>query len=762
MRAISTTVGAAALTLSYLLSSGCLQAQSFSPGDFVLTLKEEDKLEIGYGSNSITVDAGGAWSSVEGAADNTYEYSGDVKIGKFSIGKVKASVGPGGVKFITAAGFDLGSLSLSAGELTLELMPGDQISGQHDFLTFGKNDFVLYTAISTGLEFGIGSSTSISIPTPGDVSASLAVEVTKGSLYYEGPIPNPALLANGVNKFIGSASGDKDNGNMATGGFGFSVDKSFTYESAFAVFESSEKPPASEKFEANVVMLGEFELAEMATVEGTFMVDVETGRVGVNGTSSIGFEMLGASVGMELGTASFIVDQKGVRLGSQMGSDDVLGLPSELANIAHFLMPALGSGMSASGTFKTGGDFILGMTIDSMNMYGIDMSDSSFSLSPKGLDVDAKFQLDGVGKVKVSGEINKDDCKLTAEKIKIFNFWEMKNASVSFCKMAKEGAYAFAGEIKSLGLSIPVSGIADAADSAASALNKDVKARTGFAVNKKFGVGGSGIAGGYVKLSATGDVDLTLNAASGKLHSDVELDGKAKFCGKVKIKGFNKQQCKTTKSGISQSLDVDAGCFSFDAQKDILGKTFKIDAGKVCPFPAANKDSSDYSDDNLDDGDTLDEDVLGVVIALKDYKGKYVTVDDGLMLRVSNNFTDRSYFSFINKDDKDCPMNGSHLSIQVGDGTDDDERYWTVKKDKYTALNAQSEGTEGGKKGEKRFILEAVKMADKCISDGDTISLKNKEYGRWVRSSDDDPLGATNDSGLDQSVFTVVFTPDEA
>ena len=80
------------------------------------------------------------------------------------------------------------------------------------------------------------------------------------------------------------------------------------------------------------------------------------------------------------------------------------------------------------------------------------------------------------------------------------------------------------------------------------------------------------------------------------------------------------------------SLDVESGCFTFDAEKKVLGKKFKIDAGKVCPFPAANKDKAEDENDDLNDGDELDPDDLGIVVALKDQHGEYVMWTDDLML----------------------------------------------------------------------------------------------------------------------------------
>ena len=59
---------------------------------------------------------------------------------------------------------------------------------------------------------------------------------------------------------------------------------------------------------------------------------------------------------------------------------------------------------------------------------------------------------------------------------------------------------------------------------------------------------------------------------------------------------------------------------------------------KVCPFPAANKDKTDYEDDDLEsDSDQLDTDDLGIVVALKDDDGAYVTWDDDLKLVTTEN-----------------------------------------------------------------------------------------------------------------------------
>ena len=59
-----------------------------------------------------------------------------------------------------------------------------------------------------------------------------------------------------------------------------------------------------------------------------------------------------------------------------------------------------------------------------------------------------------------------------------------------------------------------------------------------------------------------------------------------------------RKKCSSTKSGIKDGFDVSSGCFNFAASKKILGKTFHIKGGKVCPFPGANEDDSDYQDDD--------------------------------------------------------------------------------------------------------------------------------------------------------------------
>ena len=713
----------------------------------------KEELEIGIGENCDVISDGGNYGFTDCQS----------QIGDLEMSKVSAQLGSDGVGFSLDNGLTFGDLELGAGELQFAMMTGDQIANiveLPDVVGDLKDDnFYLFTDVSSALEVGIGDN-AISLPSPVDISASLLLDLTGSLLFYSGPIPSPVMIVDGANKFIKSASmsGDTDKG-ILSGAFGYSVYPAFKFESVHELYQSSDKDPSKEDFKANAVLIGEFDLAGFAAVEGSFFLDVKKGHLGLNGNASVSFDMFGAGISLDVAEGTFLVDGDGVRFG--LGSTPSESLPDELKYISQFATPALNASSNAYGLAKTDGDFLVRMDVENISSSGIDSIDGSFTMSPTGLAMDSKFQLDGVGKVKVAGEITKTGCTLTAEKIKIFNLWEIKDASVEFCEMAKEGAYAFAGEIKILGISAMASGVSDVADSAAAVLSKDLKFREDFELKKKFGVGGSGIAGGYVKLTAGGEVDVVMNAASGSLSSNVDLDAKAKFCGKVKIKGFKRKKCSSTTSGIENSLDVESGCFTFDAEKKVLGKKFKIDAGKVCPFPAANKDKAEDENDDLNDGDELDPDDLGIVVALKDQHGEYVMWTDELLLTTTKNLGDTTYFTLLNKDGSECPKDGGHIAVQLGDGTDEDlENYWRVKKDKSSALNAQSGDEDSGTKAKKRFIIYAVDMANECLSDGDTIRLRNKEYKRWV-SSASKPLVAYNSSGGDDKVFTVVFEPKE-
>ena len=749
----------------HLISPVLADSSSFS-----ISIQDAGKtLEITLGNTKLPLKSSQAWKLVDDANSNTYTLDGDLRIGKaFSMSTVKATIGPNGGALTTGAGFQLGDLSLSAGELTFALLPGGELSNQVELPdvigSLNNEDIAIYTAVSSAIEIGIGDNTTISLPTPVDIAAALLVEFNSGTFYYDGPIPSPTQIADGANKFIksASASDDKD-GSMLTGAFGFSTEKAFVFDSAFEVYQSSDtdSDPIIESFDANVVMIGAFEIADFASLEGQLFLQTKTGRLGINNAAIIGYEMFGAEASMEVGAGSFIIDSNGLRFGFGMDSAaDSFSLPKPLDNIARFALPMLNASASARGLARSNADFLLNLESSNVSISGIDGSDASFTLSPSGLEVASMFSLAGTGKVKVSGEITKDSCELTAEKITIFNLWDIKNASINPCKMAKDGAYAFAGKIKILGIPAVISGVGDAADAAAAVLDKEYKFQEGFSVREKFGINGTGIAGGYVKLATSGTVEATLGVTDGTLSSKVDLDGSAKFCGKVKILGYKTKKCATVKSGIKDGFDASSGCFNFEASKKLLGKNFSIKTGKVCPFPAANKDESDYQDnDDYYASDELDEDDLGISFALKDVNGDYVGWTNDFYLNITDEITDNNIFTMINKDGSECPMNGTKMSIRVGDPDIlEEERYWRVKKDKSSALNAQSSDDDQNTKSKKRFYIYEDQMAGNCLNDGDIIRLKNKAYGRWV-SSVDGSLVAKSNGGYDYQAFTVIFDP---
>ena len=105
------------------------------------------------------------------------------------------------------------------------------------------------------------------------------------------------MIADGANKFIksASASADKDK-SMLSGSFGYSIDPKFTYTSTHPIYYSSKKGPEEEDFDANVVMIGEFDLADFASVTGSLFLDVKNGKLGINGEAGVGFDMFGAGV----------------------------------------------------------------------------------------------------------------------------------------------------------------------------------------------------------------------------------------------------------------------------------------------------------------------------------------------------------------------------------------------------------------------------------------------------------------------------------
>ena len=94
---------------------------------------------------------------------------------------------------------------------------------------------------------------------------------------------------------------------------------------------------------------------------------------------------------MEVADGSFVIDRNGVRFG--LGSDPSADLPKELAYIAQFAEPSLTQSQNVYGSALSDGDFILRMDMENMSTSGLDSIDGVFEITPKGLGVGAKINL---------------------------------------------------------------------------------------------------------------------------------------------------------------------------------------------------------------------------------------------------------------------------------------------------------------------------------------------------------------------------------
>lgn len=734
---------------------------AFSPTDFDIKLVNSKVLEVGYGSASIKLSAESAWKVSQDKAGDTYSYKGPLGIGHMALGIVDAQVGPAGVRLITSAGFKLGALTLSAGELGFQLLPGDQVKNQPDFLTFSKKDFVLAAQVSSGLSIEVGGSASFSIPSPADVEAALYVETVRGGLYYEGPMPSPLMLADGVNKFLKPASNKKGGGSLLTGGFGFSVPGEFQYASVNPLYQRSGKDPKTMTIDANVIIRGAFDLAEIAGVEGDFFIDTDNGAIGVNGLGSLGLDLFGAEASLEVGQGSFLVDRDGVRLGLNFDPSDSFKAPASLQNLIDFMLPMLGAKAEVYGTLKKKGDFILAIETEDVTLAGVGLKDAALSLSPKGMDVLAKMAVDGIGLPKIEGSITDKNCYVKIDDFRFLGF-PLSGAKVDPCKAARQagsGAVGFVGDISILGQTLSaVEGVSNPNDLMKAALSKDHSFKAGFDLREKFKVNG-GLVGSSVRLTAKGTVNGTLSK-EGRLSSALDIESEAKFCGKVKFAGKKTKKCKKTKSGISPKFDVAVGCFDFKAEQKILGEKLKIDTGKVCPWPSSGK----YEPSDNGEPDGLDGDELALVAALQAANGNYLAFSlDGakLVSATSSAVSENNAFTLSNLDGSQCPKHEATVTVRLGDGeTPSSEHYMRIEDDKSTKLNGGSGDPNHNNKDKKRFKIYTVNGERECLKDGDLIWLQTKKYGRWWYIHESDKmLKAGNSKPTESAAFRIVLEP---
>ena len=726
-------------------------------GDLVLSTPSSNQLKVSYGSQSVVIQADGAWKATTNAGTTTYSYSGPVHIGQFSIGHVKAQIGPKGGKLVTAVGLGFGNLTLSAGEIALELMPGDQLVDAPSFAKFGRGDIVLYAAIDTGVSLAIGSQASFVIPTPVDADMKLLVEFANGSLYIEGPIPTPISLANGANRFVRAVALSSSKGNVLTGGIGFSLDSDFRYTSEYKLYAGAGKSPAQDDFAADVVLIGQFDLADMATVDGQLMLNTNSGKLGFNGAASLGFSLNKAEATMTPVKGSYVVDGSGLRFGYNMAFMKDMSLPSTASNIAQLLSPMSGVNVDVAGYATSHGAFQYNYSAAVATLGGLQHYGLAYGLGTESLSVETLFAIDGLGRVKASGMVSQSNCYLEIEKFKFLDF-DLGHPKVKPCDVAKPGTLAFMGELKLLGQSVMVDGVSQLSQAASAFLSRDHAVSAAVSVREKFGVSG-GLSGGYVKLASDGSVKLSLSA-TGKLSADVNLASAAKFCGKVDVAGKKLTKCKTMSAGIDPRFDVSLACFNFSASTQILGQQIRISDNRVCPWPASGgytPDTSAYSS-----GDGLSAGDEGGAIALRSYTGAYVSwpADYYILQATATSVSPSIGFSMINMDEPgQCPRNGTNVVLRLGDAETLGANQYAEQQKKGAAVIGKETNYNSGTKASSRFYIEGVRMTGPCVSDGDVIRLRNKAFDQYWTVKDGHIEGHSNDANNPNQRFTVVFQP---
>ncbi len=766
--------------------------------DFAISLDNDKTLSVSYKGTKLQLNAGAAWKS-DGKAAPTYTYSGPVTIDKLTLGEIDASVGPDGVVFTGSAGFTFGGLTLSSGEMTFELTSGDKIVNGPELAKFGSDDFVLFASVNNEIDLDIDGATQIALPGTGNVNASLVVEFKNGSLYYEGPIPAPTVLAGGLNKMITAASGGSGSSNILTGGFGFSLNNAFSYESDVELYSSS-GDPAKESFGANVILVGAFDLLDSLSVDGTLMLDLKNGKAGMNGPVSASLGLFGASASLQLSDTSMVADSSGVRFASETGlNGGSVNFPSSLKPIEMFMSPLLDYETKMDGYVKPNGSFSFAAQTSDLMVGPIPFKDAVLELTSSGLDVGAKVITGGLGNIALNGVLTNEECSLSADNLKVFGF-NLGSPKVNPCAEIDGDALPFTGTINILGQSLKTagqvsfddakSGTMDVLDAlsfdiagltmnvekvaaksgqegvsiikanlgafsdfifdelpigADGKLSKNISTKQSYSYKKKAGISGLG----YVKLSGAGDVNLTLkaNGTNIELASAIDMTSSAKFCVGTKIGGHKIKKCKKTSTNVNTNFDVSTGCFKIGG-----GATVKV-LGKNVSYP----DQVCFKDD--DDVDGKDEsafDEVGVAMALKAPNGKYVQWQNPAFadpMLTSNTINKQITFTMAKTDATNCIQEGDLVALRAGDVDSVTDDHFVRQKNHGGHLDVSAGHVDDQK---ERFYISFVKMGGECIGDGDQIRLKNKEHKQyWTRQSNNNIEGHSDPV----DTYTVVFDP---
>jgi hypothetical protein len=761
-----------------------------------LSIKQVDdkKLTLSYKANSLTLVAAGNWIS-DGKSSPTYSYSGNVTVDKITFGSVAASVGPNGIIFTTSAGFTFGEqLVLSAGALTFEITSGDQIKNGPSLATFGTDDMVLYASINNSASLTIGSDTKINLPGAGGISASIVVEFKHGTFYYEGPIPTPVTLAANL------ASSIKPSGGSTTkGGLGFSLNNSFSYKSDVSLY-SDTGVATSESFDTNLIIAGELNVHNAYKVDGTMMIDLKNGKAGVNAPATASLSLFSAAASVQFGDASMVADSKGLRFGVQEGIK-VVSFPSSLASIESFITPLVNApSTEINGYIENTGKFSIEIKTSSLNIGAIPLKNPDLKLSSSGLDISATLTSGGLGSMSLSGTATNQGCSLSVDKLKVFGF-SLGSPTLKPCQ-AVASKIPFAGTIKVLGKSIKVAGDIDINDAkngtmnaldqlsfdiggltinagkiaatsgqegitlgeaklaafsnmplgdlpigSTGALSKGVNAEQSYSFKKKEGLSGLG----YVKVSGNGDINLSLqpSGTSISLTSDTSLSASAKFCVGTKIAGQKIKKCKKNSTTVHSDFNLNTGCFKLGG-----GEKVKI-LGKSVGYP----DKVCFNDnDDVDTADELASDEVGVSLALRAPNGQYIQwqTNSGDTLKLSSTIDDHVYFTMQKTDATQCIKESDLVSLRSGDIDTLPENRYVRQKNKGGSVDTGAAKVDDQK---KRFSVSFTNMKGACLSDGDQIKLKNKEYKQYMTVMNSSTISGHSSADDSTTLFTVVFNP---
>ncbi|MBL4615781.1 MAG: hypothetical protein JKY27_13030 [Magnetovibrio sp.] len=751
---------------------------AYAADPFKIKIEKDNSLSIKYKSQTLKVKAQQPWLEETRGGTKYYLVNGDISIGGLDLLQAEVSVSSKGGQFIVESAPQFGDLSIEAGKIEFSLLPGDQIKDAPANAEFSKNEMVMLANLNTAFTLKIGKNTSIAIPTPGQVEVTLMLEFTKGTFYYEGPIPALQELAGGLEKFVKASKDDE----ATTLGLGYSVNGAFKYESEVPLYKSA-KSSANQKFSCNLVLSGSIEIAEALEVDAEACIDTVHGKLGLNGAMILSAEVIGAQATYTVANGSVVVDKKGAQFGFAKTTP---GMSKNLENILHFVAPMLMAEASVSGYVQSNKKFGIIMQAKGVEIVnGVGFKNLYLSTTEAGMEVEAVLQSKNLGNVSTKGKITDTSCWLEVKSnVKIFGF-KLSSPRIKPCA-AGSGAVEYAGKIAILGKGLAVKGVDDVKKTGGATLDfaealtfkiGKMTLKAGEAVfdkkKKKINLLGSKLtaakglgefdfgdlpidtsggfkkvvhaskkieygkkikfSGGSVSISGLADVGASFSARNGrpKITAHVKSKTKARFCVKVKFAGFKTSKCDKISINVDEKLKLSTGCFRVSAKKKILGKSFRIPRKDICI--GKDKDAGG--------GFTPDKDSVAYVVYLQAYNGKYVYAVGGgnqnSVIAGADSPSGHATFVMYNKVPgseevkKTCPVFGSSTSFRTLNDQFQD-RFLRLDK-KLNALDAKAKNSRSS----EQAILESAqgKRSGQCISDGDVVYLKSQAHGSYWTTS---------------------------